>query len=142
MLKDPAFFYKLGKVFEQGFIVPKINKPRFVLGEERNKRLLGLLLIGAAKLGMTSLVKLLGEPGTAKDTMTRMWLHILLYAVKHVERSYITAAALRYSKECHKIVATIKFTKKSSAGRRKQARNAIKKQLEKIDEITAQLLGL
>ena len=99
LLKDPTFFYKLGKVFEQGFIVPKINKPRFVLGEERNKRLLGLLLIGAAKLGMTSLVKLLGEPGTAKDTMTRMWLHILRYAVKHVERSYITAAALRYSKE-------------------------------------------
>ena len=69
LLKDPAFFYKLGKVFEQGFIVPKINKPRFVLGEERNKRLLGLLLIGAAKLGMTSLVKLLGEPGTAKHTI-------------------------------------------------------------------------
>jgi len=56
LLKDPAFFYKLGKVFEQGFIVPKINKPRFVLGEERNKRLLGLLLIGAAKLGSHWLV--------------------------------------------------------------------------------------
>ena len=95
ILADPEFFYKLGKVFEKGFIVPKINKPRFVIGEERNKRLLGPLLIGASKLAMTSLIKVLGEPGTAKDTMLRMWLELL--PVKSVERSYMTAASLRYS---------------------------------------------
>jgi len=72
LLRDPAFFYKLGKVFEQGFLVPRINKPRFIIGEERNKRLLGPLLIGASKLNMTSIIKLLGDPGTVKDTMLRM----------------------------------------------------------------------
>lgn len=97
LLMDPAFFYKLGKVFEWGFVVPKINKARFVLGEERNKRLLGLLLIGGAKLGMTTITKVLGDPGTAKDTMVRMWLKLLQFALNYVERSYITAATLRYS---------------------------------------------
>ena len=95
ILADPEFFYKLGKVFEKGFVVPKINKPRFVTGEERNKRLLGPLLIGASKLAMTSIIKVLGEPGTAKDTMLRMWLELL--SIKSVERSYMTAASLRYS---------------------------------------------
>jgi hypothetical protein len=95
LLRDPAFFYKLGKVFEVGFIVPKINKPRFILKEERNKRLLGPLLIGAARLGMTSLIRVIGEPGTAKDTMVRMWLKLL--PVHYLERSYLTAAAIRYS---------------------------------------------
>jgi hypothetical protein len=95
LLRDPALFYKLGKVFERGFIIPKVNKPRFVLGEERNKRLLGPLMIGAAKLGMTSLVRVIGEPGTAKDSMVRMWLKIL--PIKYLERSYLTAAAIRYS---------------------------------------------
>ncbi|MEM0095714.1 MAG: helix-turn-helix domain-containing protein [Candidatus Bathyarchaeia archaeon] len=97
LLMDPAFFYKLGKVFELGFFVPKINKPRFVVEEERLKRLLGFLLLGAAKHGMTSIVKVLGEPGTAKDTMLRMWLELL--PIKHVERDFLTAATLRYSEE-------------------------------------------
>jgi len=95
LLRDPQFFWKIGKVFDHGFIVSKLNKPRFVLGEERNKRLTGPLLIGAAKLGMASIIKLLGESGTAKDTMLRMWLDIL--PIKYIERSYFTAAALRYS---------------------------------------------
>jgi len=97
LLTDPAFFYKLGKVLEWGFHIPKIGKDRFVIGEERNKRLLGPLLIGASKLGMTSIIKLLGDPGTAKDTMVRMWLQLLKSAVKHIERSFITAASMRYS---------------------------------------------
>jgi hypothetical protein len=94
-LRDPAFFYKLGRVFERGFIIPKVNKPRFILGEERNKRLLGPLMIGAANLGMTSLIRVIGDPGTAKDTLVRMWLKIL--PIKYLERSYLTAAAIRYS---------------------------------------------
>jgi len=96
LVQDPQFFWKIGKVFDYGFIVSKLNKPRFVLGEERNKRLTGPLLIGAAKLGMASIIKLLGESGTAKDTMLRMWLDIL--PIKSIERSFVTAAALRYSK--------------------------------------------
>jgi hypothetical protein len=92
---DPQFFYKLGAVFEQGFTISKINKPRFVIGEERNKRLLPPLIIGASILNMTSMIKLLGPPGTAKDTLTRMTLDLL--PIKSVERSYITAASLRYS---------------------------------------------
>jgi predicted transcriptional regulator len=99
LLKDPAFFYKLGKVFEMGFVVPKIDKPRFVIGEERNKRLLGFLLTGAAKHQMTSIIKVLGEPGTAKDTMLRMWLKLLEHCLKVAERSFFTAATLRYSEE-------------------------------------------
>ncbi len=95
LLRDPAFFYKLGRVFERGFIIPKVNKPRFILGEERNKRLLGPLMIGAANLGMTSLIRVIGDPGTAKDTLVRMWLKIL--PIKYLERSYLTAAAVRYS---------------------------------------------
>jgi predicted transcriptional regulator len=97
LLRDPAFFYKLGKVFEYGFLVPKINKPRFVIKEERNKRLLGFLLAGAAKHGMTSIIKLLGEPGTAKDSILRMWLELL--PLKVAERSFFTAATLRYSEQ-------------------------------------------
>lgn len=97
LLSDPAFFYKLGKVFDFGFFVPKINKPRFVVEEERNKRLLGFLLIGAAKHGMTSIIKVLGEPGTAKDSMVRMWLELL--PLKAEERSFFTAATLRYSEK-------------------------------------------
>ncbi|MGB9672160.1 MAG: helix-turn-helix domain-containing protein [Candidatus Norongarragalinales archaeon] len=99
LLKDPAFFYKLGKVFDYGFYVPKINKPRFVIEEERNKRLLGFLLTGAAKHGMTSIIKILGEPGTAKDTILRMWLRLLERCLKAAERSFFTAATLRYSEE-------------------------------------------
>jgi predicted transcriptional regulator len=95
LLRDPSFFFKLGDVFEKGFIVPKINKPRFVLGEERNKRLLGPLIIGAAKLGMTSIIRVIGTPGTAKDTMVRMCLE--LSHLSYIERSYLTAAAIRYS---------------------------------------------
>ena len=97
LLKDPAFFYKLGKVFDYGFYVPKIDKPRFVIEEERNKRLLGFLLKGAAKHRMTSIIKVLGEPGTAKDTMLRMWLELL--PLKAEERSFFTAATLRYSEQ-------------------------------------------
>jgi len=97
LLKDPAFFYKLGKVFECGFTVSKINKPRFVIEEERNKRLLGFLLLGAAKHDMTSIIKVLGEPGTAKDSILRMWLKLL--PLKAAERSFFTAATLRYSEQ-------------------------------------------
>jgi len=97
LLRDPAFFYKLGWVFKQGFIISKLNKPRFIVGEEQNKRVLGFLLVGAAHHNMTSIIKFLGPPATAKDTTVRMWLDLL--PIKYIERSYTTAAAVRYSSE-------------------------------------------
>lgn len=99
LLKDPAFFYKLGKVMEHGFIVPKLNKPRFVVGEERNKRLTPLLLGASTKLGLTSLIRLLGDIGTAKDTIIRLTLTLSSQGLRSVERGYMTGGAFRYSEE-------------------------------------------
>lgn len=98
LLRDPAFFYKLGKVLEWGFVVPKLDKPRFVIGEERNKRLLGPLMIGAARR-LTTIVKVKGGIGTAKDSMIRLWWELLKKCLRCIERSYMTAASMRYSTE-------------------------------------------
>lgn len=66
LLQDPAFFYKLGAVMEHGFRVPKINRIRFLTAEERNKRLMPLLIGAASKLGLTSIIRLIGGVGTGK----------------------------------------------------------------------------
>jgi DNA-binding Lrp family transcriptional regulator len=97
LLRHPAMLYWLGRVFDYGFYLDKLKKTRFVLGEDRNKRLLPWLLIGSAKLSMTNLLKLLGDPATAKDTMVRMALHLLANTIKHLERSFLSPAAMRYS---------------------------------------------
>jgi len=96
LLKDPAFFYKLGKLLEKGWVVKKVNKPRFVLGEERKKRLLPILISGVP-LGYTSLIRVIGEPGTAKDSMIRLAVELLPFKIE--ERGYITPASLRYSQD-------------------------------------------
>ncbi|RLI46733.1 hypothetical protein DRO64_00460 [Candidatus Bathyarchaeota archaeon] len=46
------------------------------------------------------------------------------------------------SKSCHDKVAKIKFTKKSIAGRRKEAREVVKDELKEIDDLVSKLLGL
>jgi len=46
------------------------------------------------------------------------------------------------SKECHAKVASIKFTKKSTAGLRKEVRKSIEKEIIEIDKLVSQLLGL
>ena len=46
------------------------------------------------------------------------------------------------SKICHEKVAKIKFTKKSVAGLRKQAREAVEDELKEIDELVARLLEM
>jgi len=46
------------------------------------------------------------------------------------------------SKQCHKKIASMKFTKKSVAGRRKEAREAVKEKIDEIDKLVYQLLGL
>lgn len=96
LLQDPAFFYKLGKLFEKGWVVKKVNKPRFVLGEERKKRLLPILISGIP-LGYTSIIRVIGEPGTAKDSMIRQAAELLPFRIE--ERGYITPASLRYSQD-------------------------------------------
>jgi len=90
LVRDPAFFYKLGKLFERGFYVPSIGKYRFVLDEERNKRLAPILI-------STSITRLLGDIGTAKDTIVRMSIHLLQRALKIVERTHLTPGVLKYS---------------------------------------------
>ncbi|MEM1718784.1 MAG: N-6 DNA methylase [Thermosphaera sp.] len=54
--------------------------------------------------------------------------------------SHIRLAEL--SKKCHVKVSSIKFTKKSTSGLRKEARNAVKEEIAEIDEIVSRLLGL
>ena len=56
------------------------------------------------------------------------------------EQSHIKLAEL--SKICHAKVASLRFTKKSTAGLREEAREAVKKEIAEIDEIVSQLLGL
>jgi len=92
LLRDPAFFYKLGEVFEKGVFIPKLGKVRFVIAEERNKRLLPFLL-----LQKNCLVRVIGDIGTGKDSMVRITLRLLELVLKVVERSYFTPAVIRYS---------------------------------------------
>jgi hypothetical protein len=90
LVKDPAFFYKLGQLFEKGFYVPSIKKCRFVLNEERNKRLAPILI-------PTAITRLLGPIGTAKDTIVRMTIRLLQRALKILERTHLTPGVLKYS---------------------------------------------
>jgi hypothetical protein len=46
------------------------------------------------------------------------------------------------SKICHGKVAKVKFTKKSTAGLRKEAREAVKNELKEIDELVSKLLNI
>ncbi|MEM2370768.1 MAG: N-6 DNA methylase [Candidatus Bathyarchaeia archaeon] len=55
------------------------------------------------------------------------------------DQSHIRLAEL--SEICHAKVASSKFTKKSTAGLRKEARKAVKKEIAEINEIVSQLLG-
>jgi hypothetical protein len=46
------------------------------------------------------------------------------------------------SKKCHAKISSARFTKKSTAGRREEAREVIKEELREIDELVVHLLGL
>ena len=56
------------------------------------------------------------------------------------DQTHIKLAEL--SKRCHAKVASLRFTKKSTAGMRKEAREAVKKEIAEIDKLVSQLLGL
>jgi len=46
------------------------------------------------------------------------------------------------SKRCHTKIASLKFIKESTAGRRREARKAIKQEVAEIDKLVSQLLGV
>ena len=97
LLRDPFFFYKLGWVFEWGFFIKKINRVRFVTKEERMKRIVPLLIGGAAIRGLTSILRLIGPPGTGKDAELRLSTSLLEGGLTWVERGFLTGGGLRYS---------------------------------------------
>ncbi|MEM0011308.1 MAG: hypothetical protein QXT84_06415 [Candidatus Bathyarchaeia archaeon] len=55
------------------------------------------------------------------------------------EESHIKLAEL--SKACHAKVASLKFTRKGTAGLREGARKAVEEEIDEIDELVSQLLG-
>jgi hypothetical protein len=46
------------------------------------------------------------------------------------------------SKQCHFKVASIRFSKKSAAGARSEARGIITQEIKQINELVSELLGL
>jgi hypothetical protein len=54
---------------------------------------------------------------------------------KHLELAKI-------SKQCHDILESKQFTRKSTAGARSEARKIVAKELERIDKLVSELLGL
>jgi hypothetical protein len=56
------------------------------------------------------------------------------------EQLHIKLAEL--SKKCHAKVASITFTRRGTAGLRKEAREAVKEEIAEIDKLVSQLLGL
>jgi len=97
ILRDPAYMYRFGEVFEQGTYVPDIPKPRFVIGEQRTKRLVSHTVTAGAKKGTTRIIRLLGGIGTGKDCLCRITVKLLRPAIKIIERTYMSAAVQRYS---------------------------------------------
>jgi len=99
LLRRPDFFYRLGLALERGFTVPKINKVRFVIREERNKRLVPILIGASAKRSLTSIIRLIGETGTCKDALIRLALWLISPGAKYEERGSLTAGGFRHSQE-------------------------------------------
>jgi len=95
LVKDPSFFYKFGEAFNTGFILPDVKRIRYIVGEDDNKRLLGIH-IGTAPI-MDTINFLFGDYATVKDTLVKMALH--LTGVSYMKRGYLTAAGYRYSDE-------------------------------------------
>ena len=94
LIRDPNFFFELGKAFDRGVFIPKLRKARFVVGEECLKRCIPVVLTGA-RLGKPQIVRVIGSPATGKDSIARVALALLKF--KSIERGYMTAGAMRYS---------------------------------------------
>jgi len=61
---------------------------------------------------------------------------------KFNENKHLHVKLAELSKKCHVKVASIKFTRKSTAGLRKEVRKPIEKEIIEIDKLVPQLLGL
>jgi len=61
---------------------------------------------------------------------------------KFNENEHLHVKLAELSKKCHVKVASIKFTKKSTASLRKEARKSVEKEIIEIDKLVSQLLGL
>ncbi len=46
------------------------------------------------------------------------------------------------SKQCHERLKSQQFTRKNAAGTRSEARKVVAKEIEKLDELVSELLGL
>jgi hypothetical protein len=95
LILDPAFFYKLGKDLEQGFFLPGVNRIRYILGEESLKRQIAIHMV-ASRWGHDTINILSGGFATVKDTMVKMIFG--LTGTQYMQRGYLTAAGMRYSK--------------------------------------------
>lgn len=95
LAKDPALFYKLGADLEKGFILPGVNRIRYILGEVSLKRQIAVHMI-ASRWGHDTINILSGGFATVKDTMAKMIFH--LTGTQYMQRGYLTAAGMRYSK--------------------------------------------
>jgi hypothetical protein len=58
------------------------------------------------------------------------------------EKNPLHLELAKLSKQCHAKVSSIRFTKRSTAGLRKEAREAVEKEIAEIDKLLSQLLGL
>ncbi|MCK4823106.1 hypothetical protein KA005_45520, partial [bacterium] len=95
LIRDPTIFYKFGEALSKGFYLPDINRIRYIIGEEDKKRHLGIN-IGTSPF-MDTINIAFGEIATVKDTMAKMIFR--LTGVRVMDRGYLTAAGLRYSKD-------------------------------------------
>lgn len=98
LVEDPAIFYKLGADLEKGFYLPGVNRIRYILGEESLKRQLAVHMI-ASRWGHDTINILSGGFATVKDTLVKMIFH--LTGTHYMQRGYLTAAGMRYSKDMH-----------------------------------------
>lgn len=96
LLKDPAWFHKLGQVFEKGMLIKKINKERWILGEKYKTRLLPSLIF-ESRIGKITNTTLAGTPATGKEVLARM--SITLTNTKAIERSRVTGGAMEQSEK-------------------------------------------
>jgi hypothetical protein len=95
LVEDPAIFYKLGADLEKGFFLAGVNRVRYILGEASLKRQIAVHMI-ASRWGHDTINILSGGFATVKDTMVKMIFH--LTGTQFMQRGYLTAAGMRYSK--------------------------------------------
>jgi hypothetical protein len=95
LVEDPGLFYKLGADLEKGFYLAGVNRVRYILGEASLKRQIAVHMI-ASRWGHDTINILSGGFATVKDTLAKMIF--CLTGTQYMQRGYLTAAGMRYSK--------------------------------------------